>query len=233
MTEIPINYKVHWNRDVPMTVDVYTYKIDIHEQENSKTTTIKNPHKIFLGSGVYLWKKTVVPEVTTLLINTKDLEYVYTNQVLEKFTALSKIEKFVSNIGNNDIPYTFAIDTEGRYYLLLENVILLNYNQECDGDPYDYYYSECQMSALKSGGMNIFKEDPFNDIYSLIIDDEDYECDQYSMTYSPNPRNSNNLYLKYHDNLSIPVKITAEEYKELNYTFGLLRGFQCMNISKL
>jgi hypothetical protein len=66
-------------------------------------------------------------------------KYIYIGTSVYEFTPKAEIVKYVSPIGNSDVPYPYAVDTKGNYYLLTEHVIL----DHIEGSkPYDYYYNE-------------------------------------------------------------------------------------------
>jgi hypothetical protein len=51
-------------------------------------------------------------------------------------------------VGNNDVPYPYAIDGNGNIYLMLEKIIVLNGNERIIGDePYQFYYSRERLDV--------------------------------------------------------------------------------------
>ena len=72
-------------------------------------------------------------------VKIKDNEYVFIGSEFFSFQSLSEIHTFVSPVGNNDVPYPYAIDSNNNYYLLAENVVLTKMLKP-DDNPYDYYY---------------------------------------------------------------------------------------------
>ena len=84
----------------------------------------------------------------SILLHLKDNNYLYIGG--EKpfyFNSINTITEYVSPVGNNDVPYPYAIDKDGRYYLMIENVILESVPDEKGDDPYRYYYSKNLMSS--------------------------------------------------------------------------------------
>ena len=66
-----------------------------------------------------------------------------------EFTTKRRITQYSSPVGNNDVPYPYAIDNGGRYYLLTENCsIMIPYCTKAKDDPYSYYYKHhvCKFS---------------------------------------------------------------------------------------
>ncbi len=76
----------------------------------------------------------------TILLWIKDDQYVYIGERIFRFKSLSKIVKYLSPVGNSSVPYPYAIDDEGRYYLIIENTVIKNIPRGFKRDPYDYFY---------------------------------------------------------------------------------------------
>ncbi len=187
-------YEIHDNGGRPFQVFVnkefvLVYKeIDSGEDENGDWQIIYskfpslvflNPKRVFIGisprnemtefSGGY------GPEFdgNSILINTDDNNYVYIGSEIYNFTAKSEIVEYVSPVGNNDVPYPYAIDREGNNYLMLENVILIGRGKL--DDPYQYYYEERDISKISG-----FKK------YTVKWGNEDRT---YNLSYIPNIEN--------------------------------------------
>ena len=77
----------------------------------------------------------------SLLLHLEGLTYVHLGANGKQFKALAPIVRFVSEVGNNEVPYPYAVDEAGRVYLLvdLDKVVLLR-RVPPDEDPYDWYY---------------------------------------------------------------------------------------------
>jgi hypothetical protein len=71
-------------------------------------------------------------------------KYIFIGHEVLEFTTYNPIHTFVAPVGNNDVPYCYAIDDAGLYYLPMERAILSKcqaYDTDPDEfDPYDYYY---------------------------------------------------------------------------------------------
>jgi len=93
-------------------------------------------------------------------------KYVFIGSEIFSFES-KKITKFVSNIGNNDVPYPYAIDVDNNYYLMLDYVIIDDRIEEytyktIDNftyvmDVYNYYY-DLNISRYKSFPVNIIEK---------------------------------------------------------------------------
>lgn len=67
-------------------------------------------------------------------------KYMFVEELIFTFVAKKQITKFVSPVGNNDVPYPYAVDEDNNYYLLVEDVIVTNMPEELKDDPYTFYY---------------------------------------------------------------------------------------------
>jgi hypothetical protein len=65
------------------------------------------------------------------------------------------IIEFISRMGNNDVPYPYAKDSAGNWYLLIEDAIIRDVpSDSCDvygypTDVYDHYYSMIEMKGYR------------------------------------------------------------------------------------
>ena len=108
----------------------------------------------------------------SILVNTEHNNYVYIGSEIYSFKSLSKIVEYVSPVGNNDVPYPYAIDIQGNIYLMLEKVILLDGVEKLVGeDAYQYYFKRQNMRGFT----------PFENYY------EEGEEDPFSLPYTPEP----------------------------------------------
>lgn len=117
---------------------------------------------IWIGanSGKYANKHESECKGNSLLVHTKDNEYIYIGDRIFKFTTSDKIKEFHGIMGNSDVPYPFAIGTENTYFFttntpnackLMPNE-LLNLNI----DPYIEFFDQ-ETSAKKVKGQLIVK----------------------------------------------------------------------------
>lgn len=148
-------YTTHNNGGRPLliivnkdTIDVYlNICADVCTDENSiwqYMRTIKYK-KIFIGespatamtrfSGGYGKK---FDGNTILLHIMKDVYAFIQTDVLLFKTNNEKITKYVSQVGNNDVPYPYAISDKNHYIIIEEKIIP---NEEVVGDPIDYFYN--------------------------------------------------------------------------------------------
>uniref|UniRef100_A0A6C0HMK1 Uncharacterized protein n=1 Tax=viral metagenome TaxID=1070528 RepID=A0A6C0HMK1_9ZZZZ len=237
-------YYILDNRNKPFKVVINGKTIKILKNldkylEYEKTPSLTfNANKIFIGyspkTEMTLISDGYGPKYNgnSILLYIKDNEYVYIGHEIYSFTSISEIIKYVSPVGNNDVPYPYAIDKDNNIYLMIENVILLNKffkNLNSSSiditndkfDPYRIYYDNCNLNL---------------DFY--------IESEQYKMKYEPFPikdykrltdyigkRNSTsktgnrkNLYIKFKGNPNKTL-LTSKSYVKLLTDFGNKMGY--------
>uniref|UniRef100_A0A6C0C961 Uncharacterized protein n=1 Tax=viral metagenome TaxID=1070528 RepID=A0A6C0C961_9ZZZZ len=164
----------------------------------------------------------------------KDNEYIYIGSEIFSFNTIDKIIDYVSPVGNNDVPYPYAIDNNGNYYLLIENVILkgeIKYE-----DPYNYYYEHANITTdhgrIPPGNTTIKN---FNDIDEFYIGK-----DRYTLRYVTFPEKNYDrllksfggpLYVKYVDGTK--KELSKNDYVELMRSYGKVKNFVPFTTKKL
>jgi hypothetical protein len=112
----------------------------------------------------------------TILLQVTNSEYIYIQSSIERFKVLAPIVKFVSPVGNNNVPYPFAVDEDGNYYLLAFSIIIKDFPEnyiyspsDCECPPYVkekagkepyQYYHEMKSSDEKIQKIEIVKDTP-------------------------------------------------------------------------
>lgn len=106
---------------------------------------------------------------------TGDNEYVYIGERVLMFRTYSPIVTYESPVGNNDVPYPYAIDTEENYYLMIERVILISPIIPRNTDVYSYYYSNTKVKGMM---MVVTSSSPEEETYWLsytVSPEKDYD----------------------------------------------------------
>jgi hypothetical protein len=85
----------------------------------------------------------------SILVQHNDLDYTFIGNMIFSFRAYAPITHFVSPVGNNDVPYPYAIDQDGCNYLFAEHKTIKSIPSEF-ADPYDYYYAIFRDKRVKS-----------------------------------------------------------------------------------
>ena len=83
----------------------------------------------------------------SILFQTESLRYVFVGHVIYSFDAISPIVSYVSEVGNNDVPYPYAVDERNNVYLMIEDVIVKN--RIDTRDPYnDLLYRPSERTSI-------------------------------------------------------------------------------------
>jgi len=173
----------------------------------------------------------------------ENLNYVHVGRDITKFTALSRIVRFVSPVGNSDVPYPYAVDVDDNTYLIIEGVILAPSDRCPEEDPYDYYYREHRIShdlgrvgpppPRVAGPGSAFQ---FRGVCEFWLDEE-----LFTFCYNPHPKQ------KYRDlaerfpgpmrfvyvDCPRKINITKEEYVDYMQALGRHMGFIPLKLLKL
>ena len=149
--------------------DKYINEDDLFENEEYYTKLIGyfKFENIFIG-------KTILNEMTkfsgghgkwadgnSILIHISSDKYIFIGSDIYSFKSFSKIKKFYSPIGNNDVPYPYAIDDNNNNYLLIEKMVVENFSSKklkkyYYDDPYTIYYNINELHRL-ANQINIYK----------------------------------------------------------------------------
>jgi len=249
-----MKYQIHDNGGRPFLVEtnnttgsVYVYKrIDGDDEIKFSVDPILSfdAKHIFIGKSP-LNKMTKFSgghgkrfDGNTILIQIDDKEYVYIGEQIYKFKSYGKIVKYESPVGNNDVPYPYAIDEIGKTYLMIEDVVLYNYKKNSVYDnPYDYYY-HYNLITEDIGSVPREKSVLLNnlDIVEFYIGDK-----KYTLRYKTNPaKEYKRLIPEYGDKMYIVTIgnskkkiLTKDDYIKLMKGFGKTAGFTPMKGKKM
>jgi hypothetical protein len=139
-------YKIHENGEIPFLVYDYGTKVDIYKHTNNTSKKILDLKykKIFIGDNMLKFSGYAAKtryKGNTILLEISPNEYVYIGNQIKAFeTKLDDIiKRYVSPIGNSDVPYPYAIG-ENFTYLMLENKYIPNEFVDLTKDVYAQYY---------------------------------------------------------------------------------------------
>ena len=152
-------------------------------------------------------------DCNTILLECEYNKYVYMSGLeIFKFKTGDKNIAYISLMGNNMIPYTFAVGEKHTYFLTshykfiendkIEEGILLN-AINTSLDPYDYHVEKCGLDSFKKLEHSLIPtcwpghggdEDDFSDLENVVADDEvDWDEDLIETRYL----NGNNEVVKF------------------------------------
>lgn len=244
-------YFIHDNRDRPFKVQIendniiYVYKKDGYDEEKGKYTYDLNPYatfdttKIFIGKSPFNkmteYSGGYGPEFdgNTILFESKINEYVHIGSEIFSFETKYPIKEYISPVGNNDVPYPYAIDTQNNIYLIIFKVIILDNDNVrkilSDYDnPNDYYQ---YYSLITPNRGTIPQQEPkinFKDIDTYLIGHN-----KYTLKYEPFPAKNYDRLTKYGkkkmfiiDKQTNRYRLKKIEYVMLMNEFGKLASFE-------
>jgi hypothetical protein len=156
-------YLTHDNGSRPFKVIISSNKIEIYKQsdadiyaDNNKYTDlimrILECERIFIGDDPICCSeraKEHLPDEfylgNSILIHIKNNSYVYVGDNISQFESFDYIVEYWSPIGNNDVPYPYAIG-ETFTYLMLESKYIEN---NLIWDPYQLLYGVTSKDTFK------------------------------------------------------------------------------------
>ncbi len=166
-----------------------------------------------------------------LKIHTNDdtNKYLFIGTEMYSFTAENEITSFFSPVGNNDVPYPFAMDYEKNYYFFTEYAVMKINDVSSRNDPYDF---------------DDVLFNPYEYLYSVVNnigDTENIEClysgdERYQLTTSPRPahvytelisRDGGPISIEYGDQTK--KELSKEEYVELLTKYNQTVGLELMS----
>jgi hypothetical protein len=148
----------NYNRPFCVYIDEPNNKVFVYKRIDTSSFKLKkynnlietfNPDKIFIGksplSPMTEFSGGHGPEFdgNSILLKINENEYVFIGDQIYSFKTNHQIVSFVSPVGNNDVPYPYAIDDKDNYYFLLHpDTGILTINDDTKPhDPYEYFYS--------------------------------------------------------------------------------------------
>ena len=142
------SYFIHDNYSMPFKVtinknEIRVYKYyDCNEKYNILVHTINNYLNVFIGTAA---KKKF--KGNTILVQIDTNSYIYIGGMIYSFEIDDQIIEYISPIGNNDVPYPYAIGTKYTY-LMLEQFYVPNNKLNVE-DPYQQYYAHDKVNFKK------------------------------------------------------------------------------------
>lgn len=156
-----------YNRDLPYTellMSGTAKKVFIGKSPKIEMTTFSRAHgPEYDGNSILIYTER----------NCQQYKYLFIGSEIFEFTTDSEITSFISPVGNNDVPYPYAIDQNARIYLMIENSTYIP-TEPVTPDPYRYFYNKLSRIDLKHHG--------YTDTI-WYVDTEEYT----NMSWKPNP----------------------------------------------
>lgn len=225
--------------------DIYMYKhIDDEEYEKDHFIHIENPIDIFIGKSADPDKYEEFGsknydtyfDGNSILIQLANKEYMFVGLCIFTFSSYYPIIQYHSPVGPNDVPYPYAIDIDGNYYLLVENVVV-HFGEPID-DPYNKYYNEYYIT--KGSHEAPLKYPNFENIVEYY-GKRNNNFYKHLLYYHPSPA-SHYDWIEDHDETMYVVRTKSDNVKEylskkeyvcLMKKFGKLMGYRKLKNKKM
>lgn len=116
---------------------------DTHRMVYTKMVYQSSYQQVFIGHSPFdnftEWSGGHGPKFlgNSILLHLSDLSYVFIGEMIKSFTSRAPIVYYQSSVGNNDVPYPYAIDRDGRCYVMLDDVI---FTPQTNQHPITEYY---------------------------------------------------------------------------------------------
>ena len=216
--------------ETPKTVQIYKANVK-DETYESKPSIILKAEKVFIGVSpktpltMYGRGYGKAFDGNSILLRIKPLEYVFIGQSIFSFRSLFPIKMYVSEVGNNDVPYPYAVDDHGNHYIMGEKVIITK--PIPTDDVITWYHKVITMSP----------EDRFDesttDFLKLYDGDE-----KYTMRFTPHPAKAFNRFenvVSVVTKESYPNKIVIDkkEYVKIMKSYAKLHGIKALKTKVL
>lgn len=217
-------YYTHDNGERPFLVKINSNVVSVFTEENkhsNKPDLIITGKKIWIPSDRY-------SDGNTILVELKDLSYCWIGSDVRVFRASSKIVDYQSPIGNSDVPYPYAKDSEGRFYLIIEDVVITPKKPNNHSDPYMYYYDSFK---IPKGFQNINKfyigDNPVELSYTPKPDQVFDRLRKHE--YDSDSQEEITLFVK----KKIKGKLTRKKFTKLMNDFGKEMDFEPLDITSV
>jgi len=128
-------YYTHFNGAKPYKVEIGK-DIDVYDKNNIYILSIVDFKDFFIGNNIINKTKNTIGN--SILVHLNNKTYIYIGENIFKFNAFDTILKYFSPIGNNDVPYPYAVGDEYTY-LIIDQVYIKNELLH-EADPYTQYY---------------------------------------------------------------------------------------------
>ena len=245
-------YYTHDNGGRPFKVTINRNIVKVYKQNpppnwNSIPTYEDNPSYTYSPSKIFVGKSPRIRMTefsggygrefggNSFLLHMENDRYIFIGNSIFQFRSDSPIKKYVSPVGNNDVPYPYAVTNDDQYILLIEDVVIRKIPEDYDGDPYDYYYNTNHITSDEGfvPPKQAFLDPPFHNIEQFWIDD-----DRYTLRYKPFAGNEydrltslhrpgQKLYLKYSDR-DEKEEISKDEWINMMGAFARRMGFRSL-----
>jgi hypothetical protein len=161
----------------------------------------------------------------TILLNINKNRYVFIGNEILMFTAFAKIKEYISPIGENNIPFPYAVDEKNNTYLLTEKVVLMNLTSPDYSNPYDYYYDNRNITSDESFKYSLDDEKPQR-IIEFYINKGKHDLNYTPVDAYKEMAVNGKLYIVLENSQDKMISIDEEDFVKLMQKFGKYAKFR-------
>lgn len=265
------SYFIHDNGGRPFRVDVAIPNVqlfvqDVHGSSPGHTLYQPEPRRTWTNVEKVWVGKSPLTRITsfsgghgpkfdgnTLLLQQPNQQYVFIGTTVKAFATRHPIVQYVSEVGNNDVSYPYAVDQTKHYYLLIEDVILCKVPPRTE-DVYGWYYENNILTPPHKTIQPTLEQRRraqkawhTTDLFEFYIGDEA----AYTLSYAPRPAKEFRRLERMayddepgpfvHGPLSVVTRqsyperipLTGQAYTDLMKDFGRRQGFRQLHYKTL
>lgn len=161
-------FDIHDNGGRPFRVRVTGRKghreVRVYVRTQSGAFDRARPKFVWTHTSVWIGKSPLTPMTSfsgghgsefdgnTILVDLQNEtgDYVFIGSEIYRFRPLAPVVKYVSEVGNSDVPYPYGVDAQGNYYLMIENTVLLHgkYAHIDPHEPYMRFYENNNRTRI-------------------------------------------------------------------------------------
>lgn len=225
-------FLTHDNGGRPFRVEINENKVEVFTTEDDKCVLTVTAQKVFIGESLHKVEHTIRyygPEFSgnSILLQLSPNVYQFIGHIIFTFYTQHEIVDFVSPVGNSDVPYPYAKDSEGNTYLMLEHIVMKNNDvMHTFGDPYLYYYKATNITddiRFLTPKPPMYPDCPGCDVKQFFIGKN-----QYTLCYEPFPDQTYKKRTCIVDSHNNKKRLTRESYCQIMKTFGKHIGVEAV-----
>lgn len=247
-------YRIFDNGLFPFRIKIKkNNKVKIYKSKDTDDYSILfktfNPKKIFVGKSPltpmtnYSGDYGSYFDGNSILLHLGGLEYIFIGETIYSFTSKYEIVKYVSEIGNNYVPYPYAIDKYNYVYLMIEDVVIYANASQAITNPYIWYYDNHYLTSFRPGGHPNNPRHVENKNHITWIKDFKIGDKSYALNYNPDPESNYDRLTRFDDDKKTNISVikhdghekilTKKDYIELMSQFAIKMKFSKISNKKM
>lgn len=257
----PFCIKINKMADNKFSVNIRCEYYDSYDEGEFKDNPKYDYNETFLAAQVFIGKSPLNKltqfsgghgeefDGNSVLIKLENEKYVFIGGNIFSFNTPFSVVRYISPVGNNDVPYPYAVLENGDIYLMIEDTILLCTNKlqsflaDQTNDPYSYYYDKNNHCITPNLSIRLSEHyESYLNCFSYFEDIRKFHIggNPYTMSYNSNPKKQYDRFKTFENlenttetqitifvgNELKKIDLTCDEYCKILTDFGNKNGFQ-------